>query len=203
VTPCRARDAGLAWLALTALLGLSAAGGGLLPHEWLDWQPSLLSAQPWRSLTAIGVHYSAAHLVANLLGVVLVGALGWTAKVSIPMVWAWAMAWPLTHLTLLFQPELAHYGGLSGVLHAGVAVVAVHLVWVGTPAQRFLGAVIAAVLLAKVITESPWGPPVFHAVLGIMVAPLAHAGGAVAGGVCALACAALGSAISHRRRLGA
>ena len=28
--------------------------------------------------------------------------------------WAWFVAWPLTHLGLLLQPSLLHYGGLSG-----------------------------------------------------------------------------------------
>lgn len=197
--PRRRRGVAPAWLGLAALLALFAALGWWLPHERLDWQPALALSQPWRMFSAVAVHYSVAHLAANLVGALLIGALGWAAKVSTPMVWAWAMAWPFTHLALLLQPTLGHYGGLSGVLHAGVAVVAAHLVWRGAGAQRRIGVVMACVLLAKVVAESPWGPPVFHSPLGIMVAPLAHATGAVAGALCAVVCAALGAAESRRR----
>jgi hypothetical protein len=52
------------------------------------------------------------------------------------MVAAWVCAWPLTQLGLLMRPDLSHYGGLSGVLHAGAAIVALHLVWRGARARR-------------------------------------------------------------------
>ena len=38
------------------------------------------------------------------------------------------LARPLTQLGLLMRPDLLHYGGLSGVLHAGVAAAALWLV---------------------------------------------------------------------------
>ena len=53
---------------------------------------------------------------------------------------AWACAWPLTQLGLLVRPDLLHYGGLSGVLHAGAAIVALHLVWRGARLRRLIGA---------------------------------------------------------------
>lgn len=174
---------------MAALLALGGALGWLAPHHALDWQPALALHQPWRWFSAVGVHYSAAHLGVNLLGAALVAALGAVARVSVPMVAAWALAWPLTHLGLLAQPELGHYGGLSGVLHAGVAVVAGHLLRERALMQRGIGAAIAVLLVVKVASESPWNPPVFHAGLNIMVAPLAHATGVLAGTVCALVCA--------------
>ena len=69
------------------------------------------------------MHFSELHLAANLAGCVLVAALGLTARVPTRCVVAWALAWPALHLGLWVQPALTHYGGLSGVLHAGVAVV--------------------------------------------------------------------------------
>src|SRR5207237_1103424 len=79
---------------------------------------------------------------------------------------------------LLLQPQLLHYGGLSGVLHAGVSIVAIHLVWRGAPRERRIGVAILGVLLAKVIVEAPWAGPLRHPPgWDIAVAPLAHATG--------------------------
>lgn len=187
------------WLGLAALMALGALLGVLAPPHVLDWQPALALRQPWRWFSAVGVHYSAAHLGVNLLGAALVAGLGAVVRIPVPMVFAWALAWPLTHLALLGQPDLTHYGGLSGVLHAGVAVVAVHLVREGVPAQRGIGALMAALLVAKVANEAPFGVPVFHPGLNIMVAPLAHATGVLAGVGCALLCGTIGAACARRR----
>lgn len=185
------------WLALTAVLVVGALGGAAVPRALIDWQPALALSQPWRAWTAIGVHYSALHLGANLAGAVLVGALGAAARVGSGAVLAWAVAWPLTQAGLLLRPDLLHYGGLSGVLHAGVAVVAVHLVVaVKEPRPRWIGAATGAVLAAKVLLEAPWGPAL-RRVDGwdIALAPAAHASGALVG-----AAAGLVAALASMRR---
>ena len=95
---------------------------------------------------------------------------------------AWLAAWPLTQLGLLAQPALLHYGGLSGVLHAGVAVAALHLAWRGGRGERWIGAALLGGLALKVASEAPWGAPLRHpAGWDIAVAPAAHACGLVAG----------------------
>lgn len=148
----------------------------------LAWQPELAFEQPWRWWSAAWVHLSRLHLLANLAGAALLVALGWAAQVPSRAVLAWALAWPLTHLGLLLEPGLTRYGGLSGVLHAGVAVVGVHLAVHGTRAQRWLAAGIGAGLLLKVLMEAPWRGPLSHpAGWDIAVAPLAHATGVAAG----------------------
>ena len=159
--------------------------GWPLERERWDWQPALVGSQPWRLFSAIAVHYSLAHLAANGVGAALVAALGASARVTLPMVWAWAAAWPVTHLGLLADPGLAHYGGLSGVLHAGVAVAAWHLVRDGTCARRNIGAAVMIGLIVKVLSESPWAGAHPDPALGISVAPLAHASGLLAGLLCA------------------
>jgi len=135
------------------------------------------------------VHLSPLHLVANLLGTALVAALGLAAGCGRRAALAWALAWPLTHATLLLQPALSTYGGLSGVLHAGVAVAAWQLLRGGRGAHRAVGAALAIGLLLKLGLEAPWQGPL-RQVPGwdIAIAPLAHAGGAAAGWLCALAC---------------
>jgi hypothetical protein len=115
------------------------------------------------------------------------------------MVWAWACAWPLTQLGLLVQPDLSHYGGLSGVLHAGAAVVAVHLIRTGPRAHRIVGAALAVGLLVKVLGEAPWGPPLRTPPgWDIATAPLAHATGLMAGALCAVVATALPNRVPTR-----
>jgi hypothetical protein len=118
---------------------------------------------------------------------VLTGALGVAANVPARIVWAWLVAWPLTHLGLLIKPELLHYGGVSGVVHAGVAAVIVFLLVQPRRAQRLIGAAMLVGILVKVLGETPWGPALrYPEGWGIAVAPIAHATGALAGAVCAL-----------------
>ncbi len=175
-----------AWLAVAALLGAVALGGAALPPLAIDWQPALAWREPWRAFSAIGVHYSTQHLLVNAVGLAVAAVFGVVAGVPARLAGAWLVAWPLTHFALLLRPDLAHYGGLSGVLHAGVAAVTVSLLVLGTRAQRLVGGAVLAGLCVKIASESPWGPALRHAAgLDIAVAPLAHATGALAGAVCA------------------
>lgn len=161
----------------------------------LRWQPELALSQPWRAVTAAGVHLSPLHLGANLLGTALVAALGVVAGCGRRAALAWALAWPITHLALLAQPALTEYGGLSGVLHAGVAVAAWQLLRAERGARRAIGIALAGGLLLKLGLEAPW-QGALRQVPGwdIAIAPLAHATGAAAGLVCALACGVGGDA---------
>jgi rhomboid family GlyGly-CTERM serine protease len=187
-----------AWLALTLLLALAAIGGWWLPRGAIDWQPGLAAREPWRALTAAAVHYSALHLGANLAGALLVGALGVVAHVPLRIVLAWLAAWPLTHLGLLLRPELAHYGGLSGVLHAGVAAAALWLLVHDRGRRRLIGAAILAVLLLKILGESPWGPALqSRRDWDVALAPFAHASGALCGLLCARLSLLLPDAARH------
>jgi hypothetical protein len=143
------------------------------------------------------VHYSRLHLLANLAGAALVAALGVAAQLPPRAALAWLAAWPLTQALLLWRPDLAHFGGLSGVLHAGVAVVAVHLLLRTSGRRRWIGAALLAGLAVKLVGEEPWGAALRHpAGWDIAVAPLAHATGVAAG----VACALLGDAATRWRR---
>ena len=176
-----------AWAGVAALLCAAALVGWPIERELLDWQPGLAFSQPWRAITAVAVHYNGIHLAGALAGTLLTGALGWAANVPARIVWAWLVAWPLTHFGLLIKPELLHYGGVSGVVHAGVAAAIVFLLVQKQGAQRLIGAAMLIGILIKVLGETPWGPALRHPEgWGIAVAPIAHATGAVAGAVCAL-----------------
>jgi rhomboid family GlyGly-CTERM serine protease len=197
--PRALRQPGRAWLLLSASIFLATLAAQAVPKAVLDWQPGLAAAEPWRWWTALFVHFSLLHLGANLLGLVLVAALGLSARVPWAMSAAWFAAWPLTHLALLLQPALLHYGGLSGVLHAAVAIVAVHLLMRRRQRrQQLIGGAVLAGLVFKVISESPWLGPVQHTPgWDIGVAPIAHACGLVVGIGCALAAVGLQGLLSR------
>lgn len=186
------RSRGIGWLALGLLLllpSLAVYRGGALATRLLDWQSELLLSQPWRCWSAAWVHWSRLHLLANTAGALLVLALGWAARVPARATLAWALAWPLTHLGLLLQPALRHYGGLSGVLHAGVAVVVVALCRSEDRRERLIGLALGAGLLAKLVSERFWLLELRHGGgWDIAVVPLAHATGTACGLLAAWLC---------------
>jgi rhomboid family GlyGly-CTERM serine protease len=185
------------WLAMSALLAAGAAGAWFAPSAALDWQPPLAAAEPWRWWSAAFVHWSEWHLIANLAALAVLAWLGSVVRAPLLLTLAWLASWPMLHLSLLLQPQLAHYGGLSGMLHAGVAVLAVFIARHGAPRQRTIGALLLAGLILKILLEQPWAEPLARSGgSDIAVAPMAHATGAAWG---ALACAlALGTARLRR-----
>jgi rhomboid family GlyGly-CTERM serine protease len=192
-------DRGRSWVALAAALALGAVLAFAAPAEALDWEAPLAWREPWRAWTAVLVHYSTLHLVANLAGAALVAALGWTARVPRSTTVAWLVAWPLTQLGLLARPDLLHYGGLSGVLHAATACVGWQLAAHAHGQRRAIGVLVLAGVAIKVASESPWGPALRTPPgWDIATAPFAHASGLVAGLVAAIVC----DAIAHARGRG-
>lgn len=148
----------------------------------LEWRTAEAWQQPWRAWTAALVHYSPQHLAANLAGCAVVAAFGTAARLSARAALAVAAAWPLTQVLLLWAPAASPYGGLSGLLHAAVAVAAVTLVVTGSARHRLIGGAVWLGLLAKVALEAPWEGAV-KTVPGwdIPVAVAAHAAGLVSG----------------------
>jgi rhomboid family GlyGly-CTERM serine protease len=188
LTDTRLAAPGTAWLAVTAALLLGALLGLWWPSAWMDWQPERAWSEPWRAITAAWVHWSERHLLTNLMAAAVVGAYGWAATLPRAQALAWLAAWPLTHLALLVKPELAHYGGLSGVLHAGVAVATLWLVVAARGGRRVVGVLMGAGLLAKILSERPWAGVLQQAEgWDIALAPIGHATGTIAGLACAAA----------------
>ncbi len=150
--------------------------------------------EPWRAWSAAFVHWSPLHLGGNLLAAAVVGAYGLAAQVPRAQAAAWFAAWPLTQLGLLAKPDLAHYGGLSGVLHGGVAIVCLWLLVVARGGRRAVGAAMAFGLLIKLVSEGPWGLALQRSdEFDIALAPIAHATGTLAG----LLCGALALAVTR------
>jgi hypothetical protein len=175
----------MAWVLLAGLLCLGALlvtaicaeDGGVLADSplarALDWQAALGLRQPWRLWTSAWVHWSAAHLLVNLVGGVVVAFVGWRARLPRSAAAAWLAAWPLTQLAMAalgadrVAAAMPHYGGLSGVLHAGVIVLGLSLAWpraqagaqaaVPRPAlDTGFDATRGSAIEASRITEGPW-----------------------------------------------
>ncbi len=186
----------LAWALLSWGLWLSQRNAGAWVQAprmgLLDWQPGLWQSQPWRLWTAALVHWSGAHLLLNLLACAALVAWGNAVGVGARQTLAWLLAWPLAQLLLATTPSLPRYGGLSGLLHAGVAIGAWALVWQGPTRRRLVGAAVLVGLAIKLAFEVPLlGRDVPALPLpdapGFVVANYAHFTGTVAGLVCASA----------------
>ena len=166
----------------TAALGWIEPGADAL----LDWQQALAWQQPWRWWTAAFVHLGALHLLANVLGCGVLAMAGVSARLPLRAAAAWALAWPLSHLALLASPELQRYAGLSGVLHAGVAVLAVELIVARRGRDRRVGLALATGLALKLLLEQAWVTPVsVGGAWPFPVATFAHLTGVAAGAACA------------------
>jgi rhomboid family GlyGly-CTERM serine protease len=172
----------IAWFWVCALLGVGSLLALVAPNDMLDWGRSAALLQPWRLVSAAWPHLSMAHLLLNLGALVAVAALGGLLRAGSTQAIAWLVCWPLTHAALWLQAEVTRYAGLSGVLHAGVAICAVSACGEPDRRARFVGWALLAGLALKVLIEAPWSRPLQHsATLGITVVPMAHAAGAVLG----------------------
>jgi len=162
-----------------------------LPPEFWPDVPAKLVLRPdqgnhqalWTWWTTAWLHGSEAHLWRNLIGSALILLLGLLSNVTRLDTLIWMAAWPLTHLGMLLEPTLTSYVGLSGVLHAGVVVVALaNLHHPARPAHRVVGIVLLAWLAGKLFMENPWAHQlVLSEASAINVAPWAHLSGALAG----------------------
>ena len=131
----------------------------------------------------VWLHGSLPHLWWNLAGTVLLILLGWVIRPGTVGAIAWLLAWPLTQVGMLLEPTLTTYVGLSGVLHAGVAVLGLScLAPERRPANGVVGWVLLAWLGGKLLMENPWAHTlVMSSASAINVAPWAHLSGSVAG----------------------
>lgn len=185
-----------AWAGLVVAWMLLSVLAWWWPAPLFDWQPGQAFTEPWRAWTALFIHWSEWHLLANLGAAAVVAAYGYHAPVALPQALALFLAWPLTHGALLLKPDLLHYGGLSGVLHAGVAIVSLTLIVQARGGLRAVGAAVMLGLVIKLATEQPWGPALQRTPeFDIAVAPIGHLTGAMAG----LVCGALALLFTHRQ----
>lgn len=154
-----------AWLVLCAVHGVAS-----MLLWWarepavvaLTWRADTWPAQPWTLWTSAWVHLSTPHLIGNQLALGALTAFGWMVQPRRSAALAWFLCWPLAQASLLLWPHIGYAVGLSGLLHAGAAVVAMHLVLgsLPIPKARRWGVLLLAGLLVKMLLEQAWLRPV-------------------------------------------
>ncbi len=189
---------GTASLLLMLLIGPADAARALA------WRADHWAGQPWTLWTSAWVHLSAPHLLGNLLALGALAAAGGIVRPGLHGAAAWWLAWPLVPLSLLLWPPIGYAAGLSGLLHAGAALLAMHLLLVEhSPIRhaRHWGALLALGLLAKTALEHGWADPVARdPVTGMPVVQAAHLCGVAWGALLGWAAAATRDRFRPRRR---
>jgi membrane associated rhomboid family serine protease len=181
------------WLLLCAVHGVASmllwwASKDLA--EALTWQAMDWQSRPWTLWTTVWVHMNTPHLIGNQIALGALAALAWIVHPPRLCTLAWLLAWPLTTLTLLWWPQIGYSVGLSGVLHAGALVVAVHLLFkrMAVPKARRWGGLLALAVLAKLMLEQGWVyPVVWNSGNEMSVVQAAHLAGSAWGLVLGLA----------------
>jgi rhomboid family GlyGly-CTERM serine protease len=135
---------------------------------------ALFAGQVWRLWTGHVVHVTTGHLLWNLALVIAAG--GWLERIT-PTVtrWFYVGVPPLIGVTLLLlEPDLARYGGLSGLGAGLIVLLALRQRNTPTESRAIWNAVLGLVAL-KVSLEAWTGAPLVAD--GIHSVPLAHAAG--------------------------
>jgi rhomboid family GlyGly-CTERM serine protease len=147
-------------VALLAACLLLAAGGDAA-RELGRWQRDAIdTGEYWRLVSGHLVHLGFGHLWPNLVALAIIGLL--FEDVFRNADWARIGAAAVAAIDLglyVFDPEVAWYVGLSGVLHGYVAAGALALIL----RKEKLGVVLAAGIAAKLIFEQVVGPVPFTA----------------------------------------
>ncbi len=176
-------------LAARAPATFAAATAALVAAGWpaaLEYdRAAILAGEAWRLGTGHFVHFGAAHLAWNL-AVVL--AAGLCAESAAPgrCRFFWASApWVVGAVLLAGDPALARFGGLSGLATGVVALLG--LTWTRSEGRvRLAGAALLVLTLVKLAAEAAgFAGFVRFADPDIRGVPLAHAAGALWGGIVA------------------
>lgn len=175
------------WLLVCALHGVASmllwwAREGMV--DALTWRDEQWLSQPWTLWTSAWVHMNTPHLIANQLALGSLTAFAWVIRPDARCTLAWLLAWPLVQVSLPLWPQIGYSAGLSGVLHAGATILAVHLLLkrMSVPKAQRWGGLLLLGLLLKVVLERGWSyPVVWDAGSNISVVQAAHLSGVVTG----------------------
>jgi hypothetical protein len=194
----------LAWWGLCGLHGAASllmawAGQNVPTSAWI-WRASDGLQHPLTWWTSAWIHLSTPHLIGNLLAMGGVAAAGWVLRADTRSAWAWALAWPLTQVSLLLWPQVGYATGLSGLMHAGTLLLAVQVALGRLPIRgaRFWGGLLILAVVTKVVLERGWAVPLsWDADADIQVVQAAHLAGVFWGVLLGLGLVALGRARRH------
>lgn len=149
-------------------------------HLFLYDRNKVLDGDIWRVVTGHLVHFSWQHFGYNLILLVLTGC--WLEyRLGVRYVWLLVLTSLVSGLYfLLFLPDMAHYGGLSGLVSANVVYLSLLEIQHNKKARPFWIAIIL-LFIAKVGYEMLMKETIFVSQSNTMfeVAPSAHIIGAI------------------------
>jgi hypothetical protein len=153
------------WLLLCALHGVASMLLWWLPADTLallTWQADDGLSRAWTLWSSAWVHLNTPHLIGNQLALGALTAFAWMVRPPLTSALAWLLAWPLMQASLPLWPQIGYAVGLSGVVHAGVAVLTVQLLRqrIAIPQARRWGLLLGLGLLVKLGLERGWDHPV-------------------------------------------
>lgn len=165
---------------LLALAGLIAS--------YLAYDPSLFLRQEigdgqwWRLLTGNFAHLNGRHLLLNLVALAVVTHLASGMRAAVWLSLALLIGLGVGVGLYFFSPRIMWYGGLSGIIHGLIVVIALWR-W---PEAKVTWTAALLVVAAKLILEQVSWLPVHNPTLGLRVVFDAHLYGAGCGGVLGL-----------------
>lgn len=147
---------------------------GLAPQLVYD-RAAILSGEVWRLLTGNLVHFSASHLLYDLLALGIAGLIIERRGYPYFGLLCVLSALGISTALLAITPEVQSYGGLSGVATGAIIYFALHGLKEPGP-WRWICAAALALTLGKVILESVTGQLTFAAVdrVPFVPVPLSH-----------------------------
>lgn len=164
---------------------LALVAGALLAWAWPDLAALLVydraaigDGELWRIASGHLVHFSYAHLAANL-GVLLVAGTALERRDPRAAALLYGLALPFIGVMLwLVEPSLAVFGGASGVVFAVLTAFALEAL--ATPGRhRLVGGALFAGLCVKLVAELGfgWSTGVLAPGSDIVAVPASHAAG--------------------------
>ena len=164
---------------LSVAVWLAGVAGHVVPDRWM-WHHDLWRTQPWTLWTAPLLHFLWPHLLGNALALAALAVLGTALKATPRDARALLLAWPLGTLALTLWPAVGGFYGLSGLVHAAAAIVALRAL--ADPPLRWLGLLVGGGLMIKLAIERGWAVPVaFDSAWGFNVVLAAHLASASVG----------------------
>lgn len=178
------------WLWLCVLHGMASMlvwWAGEPVAQVLTWRAGESWERPWTWWTTAWVHLHTPHLIGNQLVIGVLVAWAWWMRPDRALAVAWGLAWPISTLLLNGWPQVGYCIGLSGVLHAGLAMMGLFMVmeWgqrAHHPHQRWWGVLLWVGVGLKLLMEQAWSSPVvWDNTANVSVVRAVHLTGALSG----------------------
>ncbi|MEN9843064.1 MAG: hypothetical protein RLZZ612_893 [Pseudomonadota bacterium] len=180
------------WLWLCVLHGFSSMlvwWAGDASSQLLTWRSGESWSRPWTWWTSAWVHLHTPHLIGNQMVIGAFAAWAWLVRPDRPAAVAWFLSWPIATVALNLWPQIGYCVGASGVLHAGVAIMAVFMILghFQRGSEQAWGWILLIGLGFKVWSEQAWHTPVvWDSGANLSIVSAVHLTGALSGMALAL-----------------